>query len=570
MMKLWWAQVLAVIRLEMKKTFFARRGLWIYVLALLPLLLFVVQAVIVSHQQAQNQEMLSRSERPLSYQDLNSVKPGMTRDEVVTRLGKPPLRFHWSQRKPILLTTAVTGTGGLGTPVDLSPAYNRNGIYTDGTHFDGDGLDGIGYAFSANLLTPNRILDGVQFNFGPANQPNAVHGDEHEIKLPAGQFAALQLLATGVEGSAPNQPITVTYTDGSNSTFTQNFSDWCSCSPNSGEQLGETLAVVMPYRISSSGTQDDRPFYLYGYSFALNRARNVQSMTLPNNRNVVVLAATLTTQRQGTRAGSHRRVHFAEVPRESYQYSDGSNTLSVEFEDEKAVAIHIRDGYSQPENSMIFAGVFQFFYLRLAIFFGCLGIFMNLFRGEILDKSLHFYFLAPIRRDVLMVGKFLAGLLATCTIFVTSELLQLVVFNWQLSPAARELYLYHNHGLAQGAAYLGVTALACLGYGAFFLAAGMLFRNPILPAAAILLWEAANPFLPALLKKFSVIYYLKSLCPVEIPSPPGTPPLMALLVSNPEPVSAPVAILGIVAVALLVLYISSFQVRRMEINYTSE
>jgi len=326
----------------------------------------------------------------------------------------------------------------------------------------------------------------------------------------------------------------------------------------------------MPYRISSSGTKDDRPFYLYGYSFPLNRAKTVQNLILPNNRDVVVLAATLTTQGQGVKTASHGRVHFAEIPHESYQYSDGSNTLWVEFEDGKAVSINIREGYSQPQDSVVFAGVFQFFYLRLAIFFGCLGIFMNLFRGEILDKSLHFYFLAPIRRDVLMVGKFLAGLLATCTIFVTSELLQLVLFNWQFSPAARELYLYHNHGLAQGAAYLGVTALACLGYGAFFLAAGMLFRNPILPAAVILVWEAANPFLPALLKKFSVIYYLKSLCPVEIPSPPGTQPLMALLVSNPDPVSTPVAILGIVALALLVLYISSFQVRRMEINYTSE
>ncbi|HXM10560.1 MAG TPA: hypothetical protein VN946_11480 [Terriglobales bacterium] len=570
MTKLRWAQVKAVIRLEMKKTFFARRGLWIYVLALLPLLLFVAHAVIVSHEQAQTREMASRSERPLSYQDLDTVKPGMTRDEVVTLLGKPPLHFHWKRRKPILLTTAVTGTGGMGTPLNLSAAYNRNGVYTDGTHFDTDGLDGIGFAISANLLTSNRIFDGVQFNFGPPNQPNAAYGDDRAIKLPAGQFAKLQLLATGVEGPVLNQNITVTYTDGSNSTFTQNFSDWCGCSEKPGEQPGESLAVVMPYRISSGGTQDDGPFYLYGYSFALNRAKTVQSLTLPNNRDVVVLAATLTTQGQGVKAGSHGRVHFAEVPRESYQYSDGSNTLSVEFEDGKAVGVNIREGYSEPQDSVVFAGVFQFFYLRLAIFFGCLGIFMNLFRGEILDKSLHFYFLAPIRRDVLMVGKFLAGLLATCTIFVTSELLQIVVFNWQLSPAARELYLYHNHGLAQGAAYLGVTALACLGYGAFFLAAGMLFRNPILPAAVILVWEAANPFLPALLKKFSVIFYLKSLCPVEITSPPGTPPLMALLVSNPEPVSTSVAILGIVAVALLVLYVSSFQVRRMEINYTSE
>jgi ABC-type transport system involved in multi-copper enzyme maturation permease subunit len=380
----------------------------------------------------------------------------------------------------------------------------------------------------------------------------------------------LQLLAAGIYGPVTNQPITVTYTDGSDSSFTQGLNDWCNCGANHVDQSGESLVVTMPYRDSREGTLDRQESYVYAYSFALDPAKSVQSLTLPENRNVVVLAATLAAQGQGTKASSARQVTFTEIPHESYRYSDGTSALSLDLEDGKVVSISLSEGYNLPEDSIVFAGVFQFFYLRLAIFFGCLGIFMNLFRGEILDKSLHFYFLAPIRRDVLMVGKFLAGLLATCTIFVTSELLQILVFNWQFSPAARELYLYHNHGLVQGAAYLGVTALACLGYGAFFLAAGMLFRNPILPAATILVWEAANPFLPALLKKISVIYYLKSLCPVEIPTPPGTPPLMALLVSNPDPVSTPVAILGIVAVALLVLYVSSFQVRRMEINYTSE
>jgi hypothetical protein len=134
----------------------------------------------------------------------------------------------------------------------------------------------------------------------------------------------------------------------------------------------------------------------------------------------------------------------------------------------------------------------------------------------------------------------------------------------------RDLYLYHNHGLEHAAAYLGVTVLACVGYGAFFLVAGMLFRNPIMPAAAILIWEGINPFLPTVLRQFSVIYYLKSLCPVDIPSPPGTPPVLALLISNSDPVSAPVAVLGIVIVALVAIYVSSVQVRRMEINYTSE
>ena len=366
MTRLWWAQIKAVIRLEMKKTLFARRGMWIYVLALLPLLLFMVSAGIVSHDRERSSRISTRSDKKLTYSELQAVTPDMTSEEVIALLGKPPLHTRWRE---------------------------------------------------------HRSTD---------------HG------------------------------------------------------------------------------------------------------------------------------------HSEVIPHDRYHYSDGVHDLYVEFVDNKVVGIQISDGYTPPESSLVFAGVFQFFYLRLAIFFGCLGIFMNLFRGEVLDKSLHFYFLAPIRREVLMTGKFLAGLLATCIIFITSEALQIAVFTSQFTPNARDLYLYQNHGLEQAAAYLGVTALACLGYGAFFLAAGILFRNPILPAAAILVWEAANPFLPALLKKFSVIYYLKSLCPVDIPSPPGTPALLSLLVSNPDPVSRPAAILGVVGVSLLVLYISTFQVRRMEINYTTE
>jgi hypothetical protein len=570
MTKLWWAQIKSVIRLEMKKTFFARRGLWIYILALLPLLLFIGHALEISHRRDQSSRIARRSEKPLTQQDLLAVKVGMTSEEVIALLGKPPIRFHWNQRMPNLATSAASGTGGSGTPVNLSSAYNLNGIYTDGTTFTTGGLDGVGSAYSSNLLTANRILNGVQFNFGPANQLDAVFGSGRPISLPVGQFTTLQLLAAGIRGPVLSQTVTVTYTDSSTSTFTQNFSDWCDCSNNPGQQPGESFAVVMPYRDLGNGKHDPRPFNLYGYTFALNRAKTAQSLTLPNNHNVVVLAATLTTQSQGTQVSTSGPGSFVDVLHESYHYSNGVNDLYLDLADGKVSSVQIKQGFNPGEDTIVFAGVFQFFYLRLAIFFGCLGIFMNLFRGEILDKSLHFYFLAPIRREVLMVGKFLAGLLATCVIFVTSELLQIVVFIWSFSPNARDLYLYQNHGLAHSAAYLGITALACLGYGAFFLAAGMLFRNPILPAGAMLVWEAVNPFLPALLKKFSVIYYLKSLCPVDIPSSPDTPPLLSLLVSNPDPVSTPVAILGIVIMALLVLYVSSFQVRRMEINYTTE
>jgi ABC-type transport system involved in multi-copper enzyme maturation permease subunit len=216
----------------------------------------------------------------------------------------------------------------------------------------------------------------------------------------------------------------------------------------------------------------------------------------------------------------------------------------------------------------IFATVFQVFYLRLAIFFGCLGIFMNLFRGEMLDKSLHFYFLAPIRREVLLAGKFVAGLTAAVTIFCTSTLVQFFALYAHFDSNTMSEYMFRGGGLGHLVTYIGVTALACVGYGSFFLFAGVVMRNPIVPAVIILVWEAANGFLPALLQKFSVIYYLKSLCPINIG--PQVPPPFSILAVNAEPISAFIAIPGLLVVSAIVLLFASRKVRRMEINYGTD
>jgi hypothetical protein len=47
---LWLAQIRAVVRLEMKKTFFSRRGLWVYLLALAPVLLFLGRTIDVTRR----------------------------------------------------------------------------------------------------------------------------------------------------------------------------------------------------------------------------------------------------------------------------------------------------------------------------------------------------------------------------------------------------------------------------------------------------------------------------------------------------------------------------------------
>ena len=220
------------------------------------------------------------------------------------------------------------------------------------------------------------------------------------------------------------------------------------------------------------------------------------------------------------------------------------------------------------QDTNVFATLFQLFFLRLAVFFGCLGIFMNLFRGEVLDRSLHYYFLAPIRREVLLVGKFLAGVIATCLIFTTSTVLQIAGLYWSHGWRVFSDYLMNGNGLSHMLAYVSATILACIGYGSIFLAAGVVFRNPLIPAAVILVWESINSLLPSLLQKFSVIYYLKSLCPIQIVPESGT--FFAMLSINVDPMPAYIAIPGLLMFSAAVLVAASFQVRRMEINYATE
>jgi len=47
-------------------------------------------------------------------------------------------------------------------------------------------------------------------------------------------------------------------------------------------------------------------------------------------------------------------------------------------------------GHSVFQDSQMFAGEFETYFLHLGIFFGCMGIFSNLFRGEMLEKTLLF------------------------------------------------------------------------------------------------------------------------------------------------------------------------------------
>jgi ABC-type transport system involved in multi-copper enzyme maturation permease subunit len=217
------------------------------------------------------------------------------------------------------------------------------------------------------------------------------------------------------------------------------------------------------------------------------------------------------------------------------------------------------------DDSSVLANIVQLYYVRLGVFFGCLGIFSRLIRGEMIERSLHFYLLSPVRRELLLLCKFVAGSVSAVLLFGSAMIANFALMYVGFGAAGRD-YIFNGPGLGQLEAYLAIIVLACLGYGAIFLLLSMIFRNPT-PAAMLLLgWEAINPVMPSLLQKLSVASYLRHLMPVSV-SAEG---IFALLTVETEPVSGWAAALGLLLLIVVVLFYSCYRMRTLEIRYTTE
>ncbi|MDE0660541.1 MAG: hypothetical protein OXI79_12930 [Gammaproteobacteria bacterium] len=200
-----------------------------------------------------------------------------------------------------------------------------------------------------------------------------------------------------------------------------------------------------------------------------------------------------------------------------------------------------------------FGAIYSVVVLGATVFFGCALVFTHLFRSEILRRSLHFYLLAPLRREALTLAKYAAGLLLAYALFGGVTILVHPMF---MAATGDWVVLETFH-------YLGITLLGCTAYGALFLLFGTLFRNPILPVAALLGWEMLNFLLPAGIRIASVSYHLKSL----LPGPGPVELAMGVPAELPSPAAAVGSLLMLSAAAVA---LACFRVRRMEIRYTDD
>src|SRR5271165_1407416 len=190
------------------------------------------------------------------------------------------------------LTTAQTiSLPGSTTPapVNLAPYYNQVGLTSDNATGPGN-LDGGGYSYSANALGGGIInWQGLPFVLGPAGQNDVVQAAGQTIPLPSGNYTALFLIGTAVQGGKTGT-FTMQYTDGSTSVVTQELSDWA----NDSSYPGEHVVRTMSYRnYSQNNGLQTLTMYAYGYSLPLTPGKTLQSVTLPANADIKILSMDL-------------------------------------------------------------------------------------------------------------------------------------------------------------------------------------------------------------------------------------------------------------------------------------
>jgi ABC-type transport system involved in multi-copper enzyme maturation permease subunit len=500
-------QAWTIATIELRRVFFAKRGLWVYALALLPAVIFVGHGVDVKFRA----ERLSR--HGLAQPALvDSIRQGETVEDVKARLGTP-VAESWSVRTRRVRQEA--GNSGVTTHV-IEPVQARFvRLNVVRPSFSGDPLARI-YEFE-------------------------IYGPDARVNLALNRPAA---------GSIP-----------------------CSEDQGSEKAVNGSVAGGEPDRWCSG----DRPLYL---QVDLGTARPVERFVVKHasaggesegsdtrefNIQVSMDAKSFTTVETSSGIGFvDERTEYRRLV-----YFDGRREAVLRFVDGTLESSNVDRLLNFEEDRLVFAGIFQYFYLRLAIFFGCLGMFMYLFNGEMTNRTLHYWFLAPAPREVLLAGKYAAGLIASVIIFGGGALLAFGAMVWPHD--AVELQAYWNAGGAAHAFwYAAAAALGCVGYGSVFLAVGLYVRNPIVPAAVLLVWESASGIFPQALQKISVLYYLQSLSPVPAPMDDGAPALIRLLAAPAVPASRPGAILGLLLLTAIVLWVAGQAVRRMEISYGAE
>jgi hypothetical protein len=204
--------------------------------------------------------------------------------------GRYSVTFHITtqngESKTETVSVAVAKRG------EIWPYYTNAGV-SDDTATSAANYDGGGWSYSAQALQAAGVTqggkvtaDGIDYTWpdvAPGGLDNIeAAGQKIRLNAPTGA-TKIGLLgsATNAGGSGAGGTATVTYTDGTTSTFPARFSDW-TLGGGGGTMLpGNYDAVSMPYRNYSGNARDNVVTHVFALDATLTAGKTVSSITLP-------------------------------------------------------------------------------------------------------------------------------------------------------------------------------------------------------------------------------------------------------------------------------------------------
>jgi len=158
-----------------------------------------------------------------------------------------------------------------------------------------------------------------------------------------------------------------------------------------------------------------------------------------------------------------------------------------------------------------FQYIFKGAFLHFGVIFSAMTFASSVFREESDDQTLHYLFLQPIPRWMIVLGKYAAFLAVTLPVFIAALLAVKLLMILPFGPYGFAQF-FGLESLGALAREIAVLLLAFSTYTALFLGLSNIARNPILPLI-VYGWETATSFLPETLKQYSIGYYVKSVLP---------------------------------------------------------
>lgn len=175
----------------------------------------------------------------------------------------------------------------------LAAAFNNVGVTSESDTAPGN-LDGDGDSYSAEALAGQGATPGATVNANGLTftWPSAAPGTPDNV-VAAGQAVALggqgsRLAFLGTEAGFASGPVTVTYTDGTTSTGTLGFPNWCCATTN---DYGSQPALTMDHRNTPAGPANFGISYrVFSNTVPLTPGKTVRMVTLPDQPAIHVFA----------------------------------------------------------------------------------------------------------------------------------------------------------------------------------------------------------------------------------------------------------------------------------------